>query len=150
MHALSIHTRVRVIIAQKLATTAASTHASGLVWRLGRTLSKGASSSNPASGPGVGGGRRLKHHVEEHTWGQKEKKRRFVFRCFFICPCGSTRLPFDSLSWWLEVFSAAQDPGGNDGSSVAGIANLCTQCDALPRFLCPWFAFRLQNPVSRA
>jgi hypothetical protein len=48
------HTRARVIIAQKLATTAASTHASGLAWRLGRTLGKGASSSNPASGPGGG------------------------------------------------------------------------------------------------
>jgi hypothetical protein len=50
MHALSSHTRVRVIIAQKLATTAASTHASGLVWRLGRTLSKGRVKLQPCIG----------------------------------------------------------------------------------------------------
>jgi hypothetical protein len=53
-----------------------------------------------------------------------------------------------SSGGWLEVFSAAQDLGGNDGSSVTDIANLCAQCDALPRFFCPWFAFRLENSVS--
>jgi hypothetical protein len=59
-----------------------------------------------------------------HTHGDRRRKGGDLVSGVFLFVLVEARLPFDSLFWWLEVFSAGQGPGGNDGSSMTDIANL--------------------------